>query len=79
MADAPVLTLLGTFGPDSLSGWVEHRFRAQLPDGWKVTAVTLYSDGVIGVAAAPEEPSDEDRIRGAMAEAQDHPGRIVTR
>lgn len=22
---------------------------------------------------------DEDRIRGAMAEAQDHPGRIVTR
>jgi hypothetical protein len=27
----------------------------------------------------PEPPSDEDRIRDAMAEAQDHPGRIVTR
>ena len=26
-----------------------------------------------------DEPSDEDRIRDAMAEAQDHPGRIVTR
>jgi hypothetical protein len=25
------------------------------------------------------EPSDEDRIRDAMAEAQDHPGRTVTR
>ena len=24
-------------------------------------------------------PSDEDRIRDAMAEAQDHPGRIVSR
>jgi hypothetical protein len=25
------------------------------------------------------EPPDEDRIRGAMAEARDHPGRIITR
>ena len=25
------------------------------------------------------DPSDEDRIRGAMAEARDHPGRTVTR
>lgn len=24
-------------------------------------------------------PSDEDKIRGAMAEAKDHPGRVVTR
>lgn len=24
-------------------------------------------------------PSDEDRIRDAMAEAQDHPGRVITR
>jgi hypothetical protein len=27
----------------------------------------------------PTEPSEEDRIRGAMAEAKDHPGRVVTR
>jgi len=27
----------------------------------------------------PPGTSDEDRIRDAMAEAQDHPGRIVTR
>jgi hypothetical protein len=25
------------------------------------------------------QPSDEDRIRDAMTEAQDHPGRIITR
>jgi hypothetical protein len=28
---------------------------------------------------ASDAPSDEDRIRDAMAEAQDHPGRVVTR
>ena len=28
---------------------------------------------------ATDAPSDEDRIRSAMAEAQDHPGRVVTR
>jgi hypothetical protein len=27
----------------------------------------------------PPEPSDEDRIRDAMAEAQAHPGRTITR
>jgi hypothetical protein len=27
----------------------------------------------------PPQASDEDRIRDAMAEAQDHPGRVVTR
>ncbi|HET9971347.1 MAG TPA: hypothetical protein VFQ68_24140 [Streptosporangiaceae bacterium] len=27
----------------------------------------------------PLAASDEDRIRGAMAEAQDHPGRTITR
>ena len=27
----------------------------------------------------PPSASDEDRIRDAMAEAQDHPGRVVTR
>jgi hypothetical protein len=30
-------------------------------------------------ATADAAPSDEDRIRDAMAEAQDHPGRVVTR
>ena len=28
-------------------------------------------------AGTPAAPSDEDRIRDAMAEARDHPGRIV--
>lgn len=28
---------------------------------------------------ASQDPSDEDRIRDAMGEAQDHPGRVVTR
>jgi hypothetical protein len=27
----------------------------------------------------PTEASDEDRIRDAVAEAQEHPGRVVTR
>jgi hypothetical protein len=31
------------------------------------------------VAEDYREPSGEDRIRDAMAEAQDHPGRVVTR
>ncbi len=30
-------------------------------------------------AMADADPSAEDRIREAMAEAQDHPGRVVTR
>jgi hypothetical protein len=28
---------------------------------------------------AADPPSDEDRIRDAMAEARDHPGRTITR
>jgi hypothetical protein len=28
-------------------------------------------------AGTPDAPSDEDRIRDAMAGAQDHPGRII--
>ena len=36
---------------------------------------------VVGVTRAgqPAEPTDEDRIRDAMAEARDNPGRVVTR
>jgi hypothetical protein len=30
-------------------------------------------------ALSPDAPSDEDRIRDAMTEAMDHPGRTVTR
>jgi len=33
----------------------------------------------LGNLAVEDTPSDEDRIRDAMAEAQDHPGRIITR
>lgn len=32
-----------------------------------------------GIVKPEPEPSDEDRVRDAMAEAQDHPGRVVTR
>jgi hypothetical protein len=35
--------------------------------------------GVTRAGQSAEEPSDEDRIRDAMAEAQEHPGRVVTR
>lgn len=55
---------------------------AQVPDQNKSLMIavvqSLMDSGVIGVAASPER-SDEDRIRAAMAEAQAHPGRIVTR
>ena len=30
-------------------------------------------------ALSPDAPSDEDRIRDAMTEAQAHPGRTITR
>jgi hypothetical protein len=30
-------------------------------------------------ALSPGTPSDEDRIRDAMTEARDHPGRTITR
>ena len=30
-------------------------------------------------ALSPDAPSDEDRIRDAMTEARDHPGRTITR
>jgi hypothetical protein len=30
-------------------------------------------------ALSPGTPSDEDRIRDAMTEARDHPGRVITR
>jgi hypothetical protein len=32
-----------------------------------------------GIVKPDPAPSDEDRIRDAMAEAEDHPGRIITR
>lgn len=45
------------------------------------------ADGVRQAVAAlggkdvgpPPEPSDEDRIRDALAEAEEYPGRIITR
>jgi hypothetical protein len=41
-------------------------------------AQRLLNTGVIADVAS-QERSEEDRIRDAMAEAQDHPGRMVTR
>jgi hypothetical protein len=40
---------------------------------------SLLDDGWVILGVSSQAPSDEDRIRGAMAEAQDHPGRTVTR
>jgi hypothetical protein len=38
-----------------------------------------YDDMRAGQQSPDATPSDEDRIRDAMAEAAEHPGRIVTR
>ena len=43
-------------------------------DAWEVAAVS-----VLAVPASAQEPSDEDRIRDAMTEALDYPGRTITR
>jgi len=43
------------------------------PSGTTTIAVRL------GLPVEVLDPSDEDRIRDAMAEAHDHPGRTVTR
>jgi hypothetical protein len=42
------------------------------------TRILVLSDGM-SVEVLDAVSDDEDRIRAAMAEAQDHPGRIVTR
>ncbi len=44
---------------------------------WRAAAdaVTMF----LALAGSAETPSDEDRIRDAMTEAQAHPGRTVTR
>ena len=55
---------------------------AALPeqDRQLMTAVMqeLLDAGVL-LGVASQERSDEDRIRDAMAEAHDHPGRVITR
>lgn len=50
------------------------------PDRALMVAVMqeLLDAGVL-LGVASQARSDEDRIREAMAEAQDHPGRVVTR
>jgi hypothetical protein len=40
---------------------------------------SLLDAGVILGGVASQERSDEERIREAMAEARDHPGRVITR
>ena len=44
-----------------------------------VAVMQALLDAGILLGVLSQERSDEDRIRAAMAEAQDHPGRIVTR
>lgn len=44
--------------------------------------VAQFKDHIVVMVERMEEPappSDEDRIRDAMAEAHDHPGRVITR
>lgn len=50
------------------------------PDRALMTAVVqeLLDAGVL-LGVASRQRSDEDRIRDAMAEAHDHPGRVITR
>jgi hypothetical protein len=45
----------------------------------EATRVLVLPDAMSLDVVVPDEPSDEERIRDAMAEAQDHPGRMVTR
>ncbi len=55
---------------------------AEVPEQNKslmVAVVQALIDSGVIPGAASRERSDEDRIREAMAEAQDHPGRVVTR
>ncbi len=44
-----------------------------------VVRALLDADIITTRATADAMSSDEDRIRDAMAEAQDHPGRTITR
>jgi hypothetical protein len=58
-------------------GWLllkddQHRTVAQFHDHIVVMVERLEQ-------AEPAPPSDEDRIRDAMTEATDHPGRVITR
>jgi hypothetical protein len=50
------------------------------PDRQLMVAVVqaLFDAGVI-LGVQSRQRSDEDRIRDAMAEAREHPGRVVTR
>jgi hypothetical protein len=57
-----------------MGDWV---FRGTRGEFWRVEESIF--DETYGPAPADEAPSDEARIRDAMAEAQDHPGRTVTR
>jgi hypothetical protein len=47
-------------------------------DGWQEAAVR-WRDRYLALLGVTMVPSEEDRIRDAMAEAQAHPGRVVTR
>jgi len=47
------------------------RVDKSFPDGGTIT---------VKLGKLPDDaPSDEDRIRDAMAEARDHPGHVITR
>ncbi len=55
---------------------------AEVPEQNKTLMIavvqSLLDSGII-LGVASQERSDEERIREAMTEAQDHPGRTVTR
>ena len=55
---------------------------AQVPEQNKALMIAVFQsllDSGVLLGVLSQERSDEDRIREAMAEAQEHPGRIVTR
>jgi hypothetical protein len=65
-------------------GWhCEHYDMTLLPDVAPASRIINAQCGCTMVPTyvkrAADAPSDEDRIRDAMAEAQDHPGHVITR
>lgn len=63
-------------------GWhCEHYDMTRLPDVAPSSRIVNAQCGctMMPTYAKRAEPSDEDKIRDAMAEARDHPGRTVTR
>jgi len=72
MAEGDKVTVTGVIVYDYPGNdWVEIKF-AEGPNGRAIVPRSL-------LPASEREASDEDRIRDAMDEARDYPGRTITR